>query len=448
MRLIIGAPFDLGVTLSLRNDVFADAAKTDEFRVRCESLFASPLQICAQAGKNADNQLNDFSIQPYGVHNPYGFGLRLKIEPGPFTALWRENARSFWRRNEADLTNEFGSGVYRETAQALESVSVTQISLFAFALGLCYVRLHVDLPASISAAGVRAIFKAYEFGGYGDLLPGEKTANAILAEWRDAVRRIFGDQSQIAAITKRDLEQGHVEIAGFQAIFLLPGEMTDPSSVKPLFRDGDAVATINYGELKLYVSWYIALAEGVPGFEYDYNRLLYIIMCHHLSWEACRVYQNLFTEKVRLSIIASIEQTEGALSRRQLNRIRQFAAYVLSVTTISNLSEYSGDIDLAAQFDRYANIARRHEHISLSAASLAQVEEDMVVTEERRNSRGVNLTLLALTVFSLVGVTAAVVDAWQDGINLFEEATTLMAVIIAPSLIAMLVILATRLSRK
>jgi hypothetical protein len=447
MRLLVAAPFDLGVTLSLTQDIFLDQERTEALRAASTGIFQSPAHVYAAPYGHSDTALNDYSILPYGVRNPYGFGLRVRLEDGAFTALWSENARSFWRNNAAELSREFGQEVYAEVAEALQYIAIAQATLCVFALGLCHIRLHIDLPPMRSAASVRGVFKAYEFAGYGDLLPGEATANGMLVAWREAVKRIFGAQSQIAAITRRDLKPDLVDIAGFQALVLFPDDIADPDSIASLFRRGDAVSPASYGELKLFVSWYITLAAGKPGFEYDYNRLVYIEMCHLLAWEACRVFENFFTERLRLSIIASIEQKNGALSRKQLNRIRQFAAYILSVTSINNLSEYSGDIDFGQLFDKYANLTLRHQHISLGAASLAQVEEDLVITDERRNARSLNLTLLALTVLSLAGVVAGIIDAWQDGLRLFEEPNILISVIAAPSLLAMLAILGMRMVR-
>jgi hypothetical protein len=447
MRLLVSAPFDLGVTLSLTQDVFLNGERTEALRAASADIFKSPLHVYAVPYAHSDTALNDHSILPYGVRNPYGFGLRFRIEDGEFTALWSENARSFWRKTSGELKSEFGEEVYAEVAEALQSITISQATLCVFALGLCHIRLHIDLPQLRSAAAIRGVFKAYEFGGYGDLLPGEATANGMLVAWREAVKRILGSQSRIAAITRRDLKPDVVDIAGFQALVLFPGEIADPDSIAALFRPGDSVTPVSYGELKLFASWYITLAAGKPGFEYDYNRLVYIDMCHLLAWEACRIFENFFTDRLRHSIIASIEQQDNMLSRKQLNRIRQFAAYVLSVTSINNLSEYSGDIDLGQIFDKYANLKLRHQNISLGASSLAQVEEDLVITEERRNARGLNFTLLALTVLSLAGVVAGIIDAWQDGLRLFPGPDMLISVIAAPSLLAMLVILGMRVLR-
>ncbi|NJM33556.1 MAG: hypothetical protein HC850_01355 [Rhodomicrobium sp.] len=454
MQLIIGAPFDLGLTIGLENQVLLAPDKLRALKAASETIFGAGLSMFHQvmvASHPEDVEepsVYDISALPYGVRNPYGFGVRFGISSGPLTELWSANAKSFWRRHGDSLRKEFGDVIYEQVRARLELTSIRRASLFLFSLGVCYVRLHIDLEGPIPGAAVRGIYKAYEFAGYGDLLPGEETANAMLFRWREAVREVYGRRSEIASITGRTVRPDYIEIAGFESLVLIPDKTSGLTEENSIFRPGDARVDIRYGDLEVTASWYLTLARGTPGFEYDHPRLLYITMCYQLAWEICRVFEEVFTEKVRLSIIASIEGQGAELSRKQLNRIRQFAAFVLSITVITNLSDYSGDTDLAKFYDSYGNLNQRHARINLAASSLAEVEADMVVSEERKLARSLNFTLLALTVLSLIGVSAAVVSAWRDGIQIFSDPALFLSVPAAPSLLAMLTILSTRMLRR
>ncbi len=443
MRITLEAPFDLGLTFGLGNAAFNDEGRLLSLQTKSAAIFKSQVLVCTKASAAAVTGIDDFSASPYGIRQPYGFGVRLKILPGLFTDRWTENARSFWAKFHEPLRNEFGEATYREVEEKLPLVSIPYALVFAFELGVAYVRLHLEPPPLASAATTRAIFKAFENAGYGDLVAGD-SANSMLASWRLAVRQIFGHSSEIATLTERKISPDLVDIAGFQGVVLSENPEQELGDEAGLFRAGDAQTIIRYGDLTVKATWLMTLVGGHPGFEYDHNRFLYLGMCHRLAWEICRVFEDVFAEKMRLSIRASVESDRSALSRKQLSRIRQFAALVISTTSVENISDYSGDLDYSGFFDRYANISKRQSRISFAAAALADVEADIVVTDDRKLSRSVNVILLVLTIVSLVGVSAGVIQSWESGLQLFKDPSLLLVTLVAPSLITMVAILAGR----
>jgi hypothetical protein len=443
VRITVEAPFDLGLTFGLGGSAFEGDDRLQALKLKSAEIFKSPVLVCTKPSKIAGHELDDFAATSYGVRQPFGFGVRLQVLSGGFTKTWMQNALQFWSQYRAALLNEFGEETYQEVEEKLPLVVIPYAVVIAFELGIAYVRLHLDPPPTASAEVARAIFKAFENAGYGDLVAGE-SANSMLAAWRTQVREIYGRDAEIAVLTERRVSPKVVEIAGFQGVVLSKDPAAELGDEPRLFRIGDVQVPIRYGDLSVTATWLITLVSGIPGFEYDHNRFLHIGMCHRLAWETCRVFEEVFAEKMRLAITASVENDRAALSRKQLNRIRQFAALVLSMTSVENMSDYSGDLEFSRFFDSCANISKRHHRIALAASALADVEADIVVTDDRKVSRSVNVILLLLTIVSLVGVSAGVIQSWESGLQLFKTPYMLLVSLVTPSLVAMIAILASR----
>jgi hypothetical protein len=101
------------------------------------------------------------------------------------------------------------------------------------------------------------------------------------------------------------------------------------------------------------------------------------------------------------------------------------------------VSDADFDVELFAEIDRYAGIKQRRNKLFRAQDVFADAETEAIREVEENGSRRLNLWVFLLTTVSLVGVAAAVIDAWDNGIKMFGDRTVLWAILLAlPGLVS------------
>lgn len=291
---------------------------------------------------------------------------------------------------------------------------------------------------------MHGLFKMLELGGYGDVDQGTAGAamNARLALFRDRARDALSAGRPSAAVTRRDLSPGEVDIRGYQGVVVL--EARDPYAIDDpaLHRPGDAPSFISYGPMTLGFGWFYVVTRDVAHFEVNLPRFLYVYMIARLAWDVSHRSERHFDEllKRRIGSLLSGDATRP-LSRRDLHMLKMLSQFIITATSLQTQSVFAGDLAFFETYERYARIGACQQAIASSNAAFASAEEEEIFEIEHRRAQRFAALISVLTVVSLVGVAAEVLGSWGDGRDLLGDHLTLALALAAPAIAGLVALL-------
>lgn len=447
MKITVEAPFDLGGAFGVGDIQDHQKRLLDIFERRIDKNFSKTIKLVKDVKIDPSETASEVETIPYGVRTPFGAGVRLVATAGPLADSARQDALAYWDHFSNTLAQEFTEEARKRIAQHIKTIQIEYVSVFLFPAGLGYVRISLRDQAIESADVARGLYKAFEFGAYGDFVPDNRgnAFNQNLALIRNCFADTFGADNPLFSATRKALEPNFVLIYGFTGIvFIEPGDGLKGDE-PGFFRRGDEVQPIEYGDSQLQFSWWIVTVNGEPQLEISAARFLYMLMVHLLSWDLCRNAEIVFDKLIKSRIEAVIAGASNRrLNRKTLNILKQFAAFVLISSETSTVSEFAGDHVLHKKFDDFARVGDRQQRIHLLHNAFVSAEADEIAANDQRLARSTNSILLILTIASLSGVCASILDAWFEGVALLGRADSVIAAITAPPLIVMGIVLLKR----
>jgi hypothetical protein len=423
LRPVLVASLDLGVSFGLRDTTFAE------------------------------DQLADAEIGIVGLDPPIGRGVVVDVlrDHAELLDAWREEACRQARRKEMELGPR-----KREPAFIDELIAVVQrhpvdrCTLTVYAIGSVYVE--VWFGASMPDGFLRGLTKCFEYAAYRPAIGGG-LHSAALRQAEQCLRDPSLVSSPLTELTRRDLpalveDRGELDAEGrpyteqlfipsFSALLVctdprddakLPGRMTelDPTvafDTRPII-DFEYHGRIRFGWATTAVEARAAVSPDDPGTDDpddQIRRMLTCIQIAQVHLGTCVAFEGLFRGEIDEQVGGYLRKTRGGRDPEDLNRLRNLALAVVSLTESSVVTETEEDRKYFAAFEQVANTDKKRQFISTAADMVYSVAD---AETQRVNARRQNLfsaIVLLLTSLTLLSVSADVYDFVRAEQSLVED---------------------------
>jgi hypothetical protein len=200
----------------------------------------------------------------------------------------------------------------------------------------------------------------------------------------------------------------------------------------------------------LYYGYWCSIYVQSPTKATYLHRVKAIFQATDLIREITRVFELLFADLIKAGLKSEISKTAvKRFSRKDLRMLKQLAAIVASVADYTSIADAEFDLKLFAEIEKNANMEQRRSKLFRAKDTFADAEADAIRELEAKESLWLNFSVVLLTIVSLVGVTAAIVDAWDDGLRLFAgDAPLLWAALLGfPGLVGLSYLIAFKMFR-
>ena len=412
LRPVLVASLDLGVSFGLRDTTFAE------------------------------DRLADAEIGIVGLDPPSGRGVVVDVlrDHPELLDAWREEACRQARRKDMELGPRKGEAAFiDELIAVLQRHPVDRCTLTVYAIGTVYVELWFG--AGVPDGFLRGLTKCFEYAAYRPAIGGGLHA-AALRRAEQCLRDPSLVSSPLTELTRRDLpalveDRGELDTEGrpyteqlfipsFSALLVctdpldepkLPGRMTelDPTVAfdTRAIIDFEYHGRIRFGWATSAVEARAAVSPGDPGGDDpddQIRRMLTCIQIAHVHLGTCVAFAGLFRGEIDEQVGGYLRKTRGGRDPEALNRLRNLALAVVSLTESSVVTETEEDRKYFAAFEQVANTDKKRQFISTAADMVYSVAD---AETQRVNERRQNLfsaIVLLLTSLTLLSVSADVYD--------------------------------------
>jgi hypothetical protein len=443
VRPALIASFDLGVSYGLNDSIFP-------------------------SGKAADPETGMVGLEP-----AIGHGLRVDISREVID-VWRQHASVQAHRDVAE-TGRVGAREEFDAAleQLIRAHPVDGCALTVYAVGTVFVELR--FAAGIEGIYLRGLLKCFEFAGYKPPVARALHASALRVV-TDVLEESGAMASPLTALTVRAMprvvpddseEEPHggpyleqLLIPSFTQLLICTdqGDAEElPAVLATLDPDADPqkrqVIKFEYhGEL--WTGWAVEAVvarrfafpddPGIDEPEDQVKRMLACIKVAHVFYGTCAAFERLFLGEIDQQVDGYLRKESGGRLPDDLNRLRNLALAVASLTGFSNVTQSAEDQQYFQTWEADTDIQRKRDFIREAADLLYNVSDAETQANRSRREITLNLILLLLTTVTLLSVSADAYDFIRDDDALIgdrgERARVLVQFLLALLLAAILIV--------
>jgi hypothetical protein len=402
--------FDLGVTYGLSDRVFREAER-----------------------RSAE-------IGMVGLEPPIGHGIRASVPVGLLDD-WRDEAarqagRDVMETGRVGDRDDFDA----DLARLARSHPIRRCELTIYLVGTVLVELWFE--AGVPDRFLTGLPACFEFAAYRPHIARALHAVAVarLAQALDA--RTMA--SPLTALTRRELATVSIdpseldaEGAPYEEQLLLPSfttlvvgtEPDDAAALEPALKrfepDAQArpVLVFEYHG-QIHCGWAVTglLARRVatpddPGDdapEDQIKRMLECVRIAHVFYATCEAFERLFLGEIDVQVDGYLRRTAAGRPPDELNRLRNLALAIVSLTRFASVTESQEDQRYFAWFEGESKIQSKRAFIRDAADMLYNVSEAETQSTRSRREIALNSILLLLTSMTLLSVSADLYDFVGD----------------------------------
>jgi hypothetical protein len=144
------------------------------------------------------------------------------------------------------------------------------------------------------------------------------------------------------------------------------------------------------------------------------KRMLACIRIAHVFDSTCGAFERLFLGEIDQQVDGYLRQTPGGRLPDELNRLRNLALAVVSLTGFSRVTQTREDQDFFTWYEDVTELQRTREFIREAADILYNVADAETQANRSRREITLNAILLLLTTVTLLSVSADAYDFIRD----------------------------------
>ena len=423
LRPVLITSLDLGVSFGLRDTAFAE------------------------------DELADAEIGIVGLDPPIGRGVVVDVLRDHRDLLdeWREEAGRQAPRKDMELgPRKLEPTFIEDLIGVVHRHPIERCTLTVYAIGTVYLELWFG--PGVPDGFLRGLTKCFEYAAYRPAIGGGLHA-AALRRAEQCLSAQSLASSPLTELTRRDLpavieDRGELDADGrpyteqlfipsFTALLVctdpddeakLPGRMSELDPLveydkRPVI-DFEYHGRVRFGWATSAVEARAAVNPGNPGTDEPDDQILRMLACIQIAQVhlgTCIAFEQLFRGEIDEQVGGYLRKTQGGRDPEDLNRLRNLALAVVSLTESSAVSETEEDRKYFAAFEQAAIIDKKREFISTAADMVYSVAD---AETQRVNTRRQNLfsaIVLLLTSLTLLSVSADVYDFVRAEQSLVEE---------------------------
>lgn len=368
-----------------------------------------------------------------GIRNPLGEGIGCDLRDG-LIEKWRDAAHSMVNEKEMDLgwVPELGileADFRDELGRLIAKHPVAKCELTIFAVGT--VLLYLEFKKGIALEYLHGVYKCFEFAAYS-----EKISAALKEAASQQLKAMGVKDNPLANITNRSEDDERSGNAGealspnlaqdgrgykigklltsFTRLILCIDEVDESAGsdilVAMQLSEDHRVDFELHG--KLYFGWATCalvarnLRATVETPDLQIARMLECIKIAHSFLGTCEAFEKLMWINISGQLGGYIQEKEGILDHRKLNRLRTFALAGTSLTDYNPVAAADEDQKYFALFEEHARLAQRRKSILDRCDVLYSVEAAETQADENEQDKRLNHILAVLTAITLLSVLA------------------------------------------
>jgi hypothetical protein len=437
MQVALLSYFDIGVSYGLSDSVFRSAAREDP-------------------------RLGIVGLTPAIGH---GVVADIRETHPAILSAWRTEAiqqadRSVMELDPTDPRDQF----YVELKELLRTHPITYCRLTIFAIGTVFVDLRFG--SGVPSHLLRGLTKCFEFAGYRPLIA-KQLHRAAVERVGETLEEPTTMASPLTALTARRLpdisrteEDGHdyeerILLPSFTSV-LLATDPGDERLVEDLLKRLDPLETHTTIDFeyhgRLHCGWatdaVVARALVRPdnmGSDLPEDQVLRMLACiqiGHVFLGVCEAFEQLFMGEVDEQVDGYLRAHEAGRSADALNRLRNLALAMVSLTDFDLVTEADEDRRFFDEFRKVSRIDGKRQFIERAADMVYNVSEVETQHSSERRQNALNGILLLLTTITLLSVSADAYNFVSGSGSLIahrpERFRTLIEVILSLGLIGAL----------
>jgi hypothetical protein len=170
---------------------------------------------------------------------------------------------------------------------------------------------------------------------------------------------------------------------------------------------------IRFGWATCTVEARAALSPEQPGTDQPLDqirRMLTCIQIAHVHLGTCAAFETLFQDEIDEQVGGYLRKTGGGRDPEDLNRLRNLALAVVSLTESTLVTETDEDRRYFAEFEKVANTDKKRQFISTAAEMVYSVADAETQRTNARRQNLVSAIVLLLTSLTLLSVSADAYD--------------------------------------
>lgn len=351
--------------------------------------------------------------------------------------LWRSEASNLVERESMELDpTEPRAEFVTALKKLIQTHGITRCELRIFAIGTVLVDLR--FASGVPEHLVQGLRRCFEYAGYRPAIADRLHAAAV-----ERVCEALTDPSEMSspltALTTRDLpdittdtEEKDVEGNGYQERMLLPAFTTVLIGTEP--GDEDAIdamlkrldrfemrSKIDYeyhgrivcgwatnAVLARKLIWPENPGKDEPGDQV--GRMLMDIQIAHVFLGTCEAFEALFLGEVDHQVEGYLRARGGGRRPEALNRLRNLALAVVSLTDFDLVTETEEDRAYFDKFSEFSRIEGKRKFIERAAEMVYNVSDAEFQAGNQRREKLLNGILLLLTTVTLLSVSTDAYD--------------------------------------
>jgi hypothetical protein len=412
LRPVLVASLDLGVSFGLRDTTF------DE------------------------KWLAGAAIGIVGLDPPIGRGVVVDVQQDHTELLgaWREEACRQARRTEMELGPRKGEAAFIDDLIGIVGTHpIERCTLTVYAIGIVYVELW--FAAAVPDGFLRGLTKCFEYAAYRPEIGGGLHA-AALRQAEECLSEPSLKSSPLTELTRRDLpavvkDADELDAEGrpyteqlFIGSFSVLVVCTDPGDVAELpARMGELDPTVKFDTRPIIefeyhgvirFGWATSAIEARAALITDtedgddpddeIRRMLSCIQIAQVHLGTCVAFEGLFRGEIDEQVGGYLRKTRSGRDPEDLNRLRNLALAVVSLTESSVVTETEEDRKYFAAFEQVANTDKKRQFISTAADMVYSVADAEIQRVNTRRQNLISAIVLLLTSLTLLSVSADVYD--------------------------------------
>jgi hypothetical protein len=410
----------------------------------------------------AEDQRRGGEIGMVGLDPPVGHGVLAEV-PRAVVDAWREEAARQAHRKVMETGRTGDHERFDADLAALaRSHPIARCQLIVYAVGTVLVELWLEsgTPQKFEA-GLAACF---EFAAY---RPPIARALHSVAVGRVAEAFERGAMaSPLTTLTRRDLaasspdpserdEDGspYVEqllMRSFTTLVVCtePGRLE--ATLERVEPDSGPVLDFEYHG-RIHCGWAVtgivakrAATPDEPGddaAEDQIKRMLECVRVAHLYYGICEAFERLFLGEIDVQVDGYLRRTAGGRSPDELNRLRNLALAIVSLTRFGSVTETQEDQRYFTWFEGESDLQAKRDFIREAAEMLYNVSEAENQSIRTRREITLNVIVVLLTLATLLSVSAdlyafvrdeePLIGQRVDRVEVVLESLTLLAIVAA-----------------
>jgi hypothetical protein len=369
-----------------------------------------------------------------GLDPPAGHGVRAEV-PAAVVDEWRAEAARQAHRDVMETGRTGDRGRFdAELAELARSHPIPRCELIVYAVGTVLVELWLDagIPEEFEV-GLPACF---EFAGYRPRIARALHSVAVgrVAEAMDA-RSMASPLTQLTrrelGSVSRDPSEQDADGAPYEEQLLMRSfttllvctEPEDaaalPETLERLDEDPQPVIPFEYhGQIRCGWALTAVIAKRVatpddPGedaAEDQIKRMVECVRIAQLFYGTCEAFERLFVGEIDEQVDGYLRHTAAGRPPDELNRLRNLALAIVSLTRFANVTETQEDQRYFAWFEGESKLQSKRDFIRDAADMLYNVSDAETQSTRSRREIALNAIVLLLTSATLLSVSADLYD--------------------------------------